>query len=66
MTAPEFRTRLKALGLTIGGFALLTGVNATTASYWGRDRPGAGLQDFPGWVPLLLAGWERSPDLLAA
>jgi hypothetical protein len=59
MTAAEFRARLEARELTLAGFAALAGVNPTTASYWGRDRPGAGPQAFPAWVPLLLAAWER-------
>lgn len=66
MTPTEFRARLKSLGLTLQGFALLTGVHPLTVSYWGRDRPGAGFQKIPAWVPLLLQAWERSPDLLAA
>ena len=66
MAPEEFRSRLRGLGLTIGGFASLTGVNPTTAQYWGRDRPGEGVRPFPAWVPLLLEAWERSPDLLAA
>jgi hypothetical protein len=66
LTADEFRVRLHALGLSLGAFARLTGVHRDTAAYWGRDRPGAGWQKFPAWVPLLLAAWERMPDLLAA
>jgi hypothetical protein len=66
MTPQEFRARLRALGLTIREFGALTGVNVTTAGYWGRERPGSGMQAFPAWVPLLLTAWERSPDLLAA
>ena len=64
MQAADFRVRLKALDLTIGGFASLTGANITTASYWGRERPGAGFQEFPSWVALLLTALERSPDLI--
>ena len=64
MTADEFRVRLHALGLTLGAFALLTGVNRNTAAYWGRDRPGSGMQPFPLWVPLLLVAWERVPGLI--
>lgn len=64
VTPETFRARLKALGLTIGGFAALTGVDRTTAGYWGRERPSAGMQEFPLWVDPLLSGWERSPDLL--
>lgn len=62
MTPTEFRRRLSALGLTIRGFSDLTGVNVTTAGYWGRERPHAGLQAFPQWVDLLLTAWERHPQ----
>ncbi len=60
MTAAEFRASLKALGLTIGAFAALVGVNVTTAGYWGRERPGCGIQEFPAWVPLLLDAWRAT------
>ena len=64
MTAPEFRITLKALGITLGAFAALTGTNITTASYWGRERPDGAGSAFPAWVPLLLDAWQRAPQAL--
>lgn len=58
MNAAEFRLRLAVLGLSLREFADLVGVNVSTATYWGRERPGAGLQTFPAWVDLLLTAWE--------
>lgn len=60
MSPDEFRSRLKGLDLTIGGFAAVVGVHPTTASYWGRVRvrPGGRVQEFPRWVALLLDAWE--------
>lgn len=59
MSASEFRLRLAVLGLSIREFAMLVGVNTSTASYWGRMRPGSGFQTFPAWVDLLLTSWEH-------
>jgi hypothetical protein len=59
VTPADFRARLKALGLTLGAFASLTGTNPVTVSYWGFQRSGRGVQTFPKWVGLLLDAWER-------
>ncbi len=59
MTPATFRTRLRALGLSLERFAVLTGVSATTAANWGKERSGRGVQAFPAWVGLLLDAWEQ-------
>ncbi len=65
MTPSDFRGRLKALGLTVGGFAARAGVAETTAANWGKVRSGRHVQTFPPWVFLLLDAWEQYPELLA-
>lgn len=54
MTQGEFRARLKALRLTLQGFAMLTGLNYKTVQGWGAPRHGRGLQEVPKWACLLL------------
>lgn len=49
----------------LGTFSALTGVNITTASYWGRVRPDGASHAFSAWVPLLLAAWVAHPELVA-
>lgn len=63
MTAPEFRAALKTLGLTVAGFAALTGQHHTTLYRWGYERDGR-VQPIPKWVPLLLGAWTEY-ELLA-
>lgn len=53
MTPQTFRHRLRSLGLTIRGFSAMTGVAYPTPSGWGTERGGR-IQEFPGWVPVLL------------
>lgn len=53
MTPTTFRTRLRALGLTSQAFADMTGLSVSTVKGWGTERGGR-LQQFPGWVPVLL------------
>jgi hypothetical protein len=57
MTPEAFRTRLRALGLSLGAFARLTGYDATTVSFWGRARGGK-TYPVPAWIPLLLDAWD--------
>ena len=59
MTSDDFRARLKAIDLTIAGFAELTGQHPVTAANWGKPRSARGVQEFPRWVPLLLTLLER-------
>jgi hypothetical protein len=65
MTPDSFRAALEAVGLTVEGFAALTGQHRTTCQYWGRPRSGRAVQAFPRWVPLLLAAWAAHPEMLA-
>jgi hypothetical protein len=60
----DFRTTLKALGLSSRGFATLTGVHEDTVSGWGRVRSGRGVQEVPRWAWLLLDAWRACPDAL--
>lgn len=62
----DFRTSLKALGLTGRGFALLTGVHEETVTGWGRTRSGRGVQEVPLWAWLLLDAWAAHPGALKA
>jgi|SRR3954469_7329163 hypothetical protein len=65
MTKDEFRSRTRALGISLTDFATLTGVNRTTVNCWGGFRTGSFRdQDFPHWVGLLLAAWESDPEAL--
>ena len=66
MTAPDFRSRLRSLGLTAGRFAALTGLHPVTVRNWGRVRSQRGVQEVPAWVPLLLCAWETMPGLIPA
>lgn len=59
MTPTDFRSRLRALNLTLAAFATMTGIHPTTVQYWGRDRPGNGVRPFPPWVALLMGAWEK-------
>lgn len=63
MTPATFRAALAALGLTVEGFAAITGLHRTTCQNWGRPRPGRRKQAFPRWVKLLLDAWRTHPDL---
>ncbi len=63
----KLRRRLRVRGLTLRGFAELTGHAVTTVAYWGRERPGqARVAPVPPWVWLLLDAWDRHPVLLAS
>ena len=69
MNKQEFRARLKALGLTITEFSILTGVERVTVSLWGGFRhqtpqPNETYREFPRWVTVLLDAWEKLPYLL--
>lgn len=66
MTAPDFRTRIRALGLTVGRFADLTGLHPVTVRNWGRTRSQRRVQEVPAWVPLLLSAWETMLELIPA
>lgn len=61
MTREQFLAELKALGLTQGRFASLTGIYPSTVYHWG----GAG-GPFPQWVELLLAAWHENRQLESA
>ena len=60
MNPVAFRHRIRALRLSLGRFADLTGVSPSTAANWGKGRSGRGVQAFPLWVGLLLDAWERA------
>jgi len=62
----EFRSALKALGLTGRGFAVLAGIHEETVTGWGRARSGRGIQEVPRWAWLLLDAWAAHPRALAA
>ena len=47
------RARLGVLGVSVRGFAALTGVQYETARHWGVVRNGHP-QEYPRWVPLML------------
>jgi hypothetical protein len=59
MNAPAFRARLGILGLSVRGFAAMTGVQYETARHWGGRRSGKP-QEFPRWVPLMLEMMDPS------
>ncbi len=58
MTPDLFRTRLASLGLTLTGFADMTGQHTTTCANWGKPRGGR-MQSFPAWVEVMLSLMER-------
>lgn len=64
MTPESLRAALLALGLGVGEFAVLCGVDAATVRGWGKGRAGRGVQEFPALVPLILAAWTRHPELV--
>jgi hypothetical protein len=64
VTPADFRAQLNALGLTIRRFADLVDLSEATVAMWGQARHERGLQDFPSWVPLLLAAWSAYPELV--
>jgi len=64
VTPTEFRAQLNALDLRIRDFSDLVGLSEATVAMWGQARHERGLQDFPPWVPLLLAAWSAHPELV--
>ena len=62
----DFRSALKALGLTGRGFAVLAGIHEETVTGWGRARSGRGIEEVPRWAWLLLDAWAAHPEALAA
>lgn len=60
----DFRTALKALGLTGRRFAALAGIHEETVTGWGRARSGRGVQEVPLWAWLLLDAWAAHPETL--
>jgi hypothetical protein len=64
VTPEEFRVQLKALKLTLRDFAYWVGVSEATVAMWGQPRHERDLQDFPPWVPLLLAAWAAHGELV--
>lgn len=49
MTPDEFRSRIAALGFSLGGFAAFTTTNPRTVERWS-----SGAQAIPGWVRVML------------
>lgn len=64
MTATDFHTRRRRLGLSAEAFGALTGCHPSTVLGWGKRRSRRDVQDVPVWAALLLEAWERHPDLL--
>jgi len=60
VTPATFRLRLEALGIAIRQFAAMTGVDYESVRKWGTYLRDGDLQDFPPWVELLIAAWERA------
>ncbi len=54
MTPTEFRTTLANLGITLQGFADMTGMDYATVKGWGSKRSGRDVQSFPKWALLIL------------
>ncbi len=59
MNTASFHSRLSVLGLSVRGFAAMTGVQYDTARHWGVMRSGHP-QAFPRWVPLMLEMMDPS------
>lgn len=58
--------RLRALGLSVGRFASLTGYHPITIYGWGKERSKRSVQTVPPVVLLLLDQWERHPGEIPA
>jgi len=59
VTPEQFRGRLATLGLTVAGFAGITGQHPVTCANWGKPRSGREVQAFPAWVEVLLGLLEQ-------
>ena len=62
-----FRAALTGLGVTLAGFARLTGMSRATVYGWGIERRtpnGRSLQIVPVWAWLLIEAWRASPRTL--
>ena len=67
MTHDDLLLAIRRAGLTVPGFARLTGLHPHTLHGWGRERTsGAGrgrLQPVPPWAPVLLDALARLPPV---